>query len=112
MAEVDLAKRDMYGYRETMPGEKSRVRIVAGTPIPPDLTDLEDADDLAGPDTTEFTGTAAIAQMSEEDQQAAAEEREKLITPPNTEDSAVGEEEPVARTRARARSKAKAEADE
>jgi len=107
MAEVDLAKRDMYGYREVMPGERSRVRVVAGTPIPPDLTDLEDADDLAGPDVTEFAGHAAVAQMSEEDQEAAAAEREKLIAPPNTDDSAVGEDEPVARTRARARAKAK-----
>lgn len=46
MAELDIASQNMYGYRHTGPNDPpTRVRIVAGTQIPPDLVDFEDAGD-------------------------------------------------------------------
>lgn len=72
MAELDIAKSDMYGYRETGPNEPAtRVRVVAGTPIPPDLINLEGTDEIA---EGQYPETVA-AHASAEDQEKAQKER-------------------------------------
>lgn len=71
MAELEIAKQDMYGYRQVMPDHRTRVRVFAGTPIPPDLVDLESAGDELQPQTIYDTQEATSATMSEAEQQAA-----------------------------------------
>lgn len=90
MAELEIAKKDMYGYRQVMPDHRTRVRVFAGTPIPPDLIDLESAGDELQPNTIYDTDEKTSATMTEEEQQAAHErwEAEKAAVPAG---DAVGE---------------------
>lgn len=73
MTELKIADQDMYGYRTTGPHEPdTRVRVIAGTEIPPDLHSLEPTKDFKDqdlyPDVTAARATA-------EDQQALQDER-------------------------------------
>lgn len=82
--ELKLADQDMYGYRHTGPHEPpTRVRVIAGTQIPPDLVDLEPTDDFQEQRQYPDVSAAQIASMSEEEQQQAAKDREAAIAQPS-----------------------------
>jgi hypothetical protein len=78
MTELKIADQNMYGYRYTGPHEPpTRVRVIAGTEIPPDLVDLgpmpdEDANPVLYPEATSASLTA-------EEQEQAANERAKAV---------------------------------
>lgn len=81
MAEVKIADQDMYGYRTTGTHEPdTRVRVIAGTEIPPDLHSLEPTDDFK--DQTLYPDVTS-ARLSAEEQEQAAKDREKAIAQPS-----------------------------
>lgn len=81
MTELKIADKNMYGYRYTGAHEPpTRVRVFAGTQIPPDLVDLEAASEL---DEQVRYPEATSASMTAEEQEQAARDREAAIAQPS-----------------------------
>jgi hypothetical protein len=79
--ELKIADQDMYGYRHTGPHEPpTRVRVIAGQQIPPDLVDLEATKDFA--EQRQYPDVVA-AHQSEEQQAELAKANEAAIAQPS-----------------------------
>lgn len=74
----EVAARNLYGYRNHGPNIRTRVRVMAGDPIPPDLVDMEDAPDLERP-YANLPQTAATTAPAASYDDMTVKDLEKLV---------------------------------